>query len=92
MMDPHSGATMSAMIMASAILVVAYALIFSEVIHRTLAAIIGAVAMVAVGMSGGFYSQAGAVAAVVVAVMLPGKRRCCRCRRRRRRRRRCCCC
>ena len=64
MMEPHSDATMFAMFLALAILVVAYALIFTEVIHRTLAAIIGAVAMVAVGMSGGFYSQAGAVAAV----------------------------
>jgi Na+/H+ antiporter NhaD/arsenite permease-like protein len=49
---------------AGAILVVAYALIFSEVIHRTLAGVIGAVAMVAAGMIGGFYSQADAVAAV----------------------------
>jgi Na+/H+ antiporter NhaD/arsenite permease-like protein len=64
MMEPHSDATLFAMLLALAILVVAYALIFTEVIHRTLAAIIGAVAMVAVGMSGGFYSQAGALAAV----------------------------
>ncbi len=49
---------------AGAILVVAYVLIFSEVIHRTLAGIIGAVAMVAAGMIGGFYSQADAVAAI----------------------------
>ncbi len=60
----HPDATMSAMFLASAILVAAYALIFTEVIHRTLAAVIGAVTMVAVGMAGGFYSQAGAVAAV----------------------------
>ncbi len=52
------------MVLASAILVAAYVLIFTEVIHRTLAAVIGAVTMVGVGMAGGFYSQAGAVAAV----------------------------
>jgi Na+/H+ antiporter NhaD/arsenite permease-like protein len=49
---------------AGAILVAAYALIFSEVIHRTLAGIIGAVTMVLAGMAGGFYSQAEAVAAI----------------------------
>jgi len=63
-MELDSGATTSAMWLAATILVAAYALIFSEVIHRTLAAVIGAVAMVGVGMIGGFYSQAGAVAAV----------------------------
>lgn len=63
-MELHAGATTFTMWLAAAILVAAYALIFTEVIHRTLAAIIGAVAMVAVGMAGGFYSQAGAVGAV----------------------------
>ena len=63
-MELHPGATMPAMILASAILVAAYALIFTEVIHRTLAAVIGAVTMIGVGMAGGFYSQAGAVASV----------------------------
>ena len=63
-MDLHAGATTLAMWLAGAILVAAYVLIFTEVIHRTLAAIIGAVTMVAIGMIGGFYSQAGAVAAV----------------------------
>jgi Na+/H+ antiporter NhaD/arsenite permease-like protein len=53
-----------AMWMAGAILVIAYALIFSEVIHRTLAGVIGAVMMVMVGMMGGFYSQAEAVGAI----------------------------
>jgi Na+/H+ antiporter NhaD/arsenite permease-like protein len=50
--------------MAGLILVAAYVLIFSEVIHRTLAGIIGAVAMVLAGMVGGFYSQAEAVNAI----------------------------
>jgi Na+/H+ antiporter NhaD/arsenite permease-like protein len=53
-----------AMWTAGLILVVAYALIFSEVIHRTLAAIIGAVTMVLVGMVGDFYSQAEAVRSI----------------------------
>ena len=49
---------------AGSILVVAYVLIFTEVIHRTLAGIIGAVLMVMAGMIGGFYDQADAVAAI----------------------------
>jgi len=53
--------SMSAMWIAGLILAVAYALIFTEIIHRTLASIIGAVAMVLVGMVGGFYSQTEAV-------------------------------
>ena len=57
--------TMTAdMWIAGLILVAAYTLIFSEVIHRTLAGIIGAVAMILAGMIGGFYSQAEAVAAI----------------------------
>ncbi len=53
-----------AMWIAGSILVGAYVLIFSEVIHRTLAGIIGAVTMILAGMIGGFYSQAEAVAAI----------------------------
>ena len=53
-----------AMWIAGSILVGAYLLIFSEVIHRTLAGIIGAVTMILAGMIGGFYSQAEAVAAI----------------------------
>lgn len=53
-----------AMWQAGAILVAAYLLIFTEVIHRTLAGVIGAVAMVLAGMAGGFYSQAEAVSAI----------------------------
>jgi Na+/H+ antiporter NhaD/arsenite permease-like protein len=49
---------------AGVILVGAYILIFSEVIHRTLAGVIGAVVMVMVGMIGGFYSQAAAIEAI----------------------------
>ncbi len=49
---------------AGAILVAAYVLIFSEVIHRTLAAVIGAVTMIMVGMASGFYSQGEAVEAI----------------------------
>ncbi|MDJ0751063.1 MAG: ArsB/NhaD family transporter [Woeseiaceae bacterium] len=59
-----AGATTTAMYVALAILVAAYALIFTEVIHRTLAAVIGSVTMIGVGMAGGFYSQEEAVAAV----------------------------
>lgn len=64
MMETVSITITSSMWVAGAILVVAYALIFTEVIHRTLAAIIGAVAMVLGGMAGGFYSQTEAVLAV----------------------------
>ena len=46
------------------VLVVAYILIFTEVIHRTIAGIIGAVVMVATGMYFGFYSQTEAIAAI----------------------------
>jgi Na+/H+ antiporter NhaD/arsenite permease-like protein len=52
------------MLIAAAVLVVAYILIFSEVMHRTLAAVIGAVFMILAGMAGGFYSQGAAVAAI----------------------------
>ena len=50
--------------LAGAVLVAAYALIFTEIIHRTVAAVIGAVAMILIGLVGGFYSQAEAVAAI----------------------------
>lgn len=52
------------MLIAATVLVIAYALIFSEVMHRTSAATIGAVAMVAVGSVFGFYSQEAAVMAI----------------------------
>ncbi|MEJ2611314.1 MAG: SLC13 family permease [Candidatus Thiodiazotropha sp.] len=49
---------------SAALLVVAYALIFSEILHRTTAAMLGAVAMIGVGMWMGFYSQQAAIMAV----------------------------
>jgi len=49
---------------AAVILVCAYVLIFSEIIHRTHAALIGAVGMVAVGMMVGFYTQEQAIQAI----------------------------
>jgi Na+/H+ antiporter NhaD/arsenite permease-like protein len=49
---------------SAAILVVAYILIFSEMMHRTIAAILGAVVMIGVGMGMGFYTQQAAILAV----------------------------
>ncbi len=46
------------------VLVVAYILIFSELLHRTTAAILGAVVMIGVGMWMGFYTQEAAILAV----------------------------
>lgn len=50
--------------LATMVLLLAYALIFSEKIHRTNAAIIGAVLMIGVGMAFGFYSQEAALLAI----------------------------
>jgi len=47
--------------LAGGILAGAYVLIFSEVIHRTIAALLGAVVMVAAGTAFGFYSEADAI-------------------------------
>lgn len=52
------------MYIAAGILIAAYVLIFSEVLHRASAAIIGAVVMVAVGTARGFYSQEEALLSV----------------------------
>ena len=52
------------MYIAAGVLVGAYILIFSEVIHRTSAALLGAVVMVGVGMALGFYDQEQALLAV----------------------------
>jgi Na+/H+ antiporter NhaD/arsenite permease-like protein len=52
------------MVLAAAILVGAYALIFSERVHRSIAALAGAVAMILAGEVDGFYSQEEAIAAV----------------------------
>jgi Na+/H+ antiporter NhaD/arsenite permease-like protein len=54
----------SQMLVAAAILVVSYVLIFTELLHRTSAAILGAVVMIAAGMALGFYSQDAAIAAI----------------------------
>jgi len=54
----------TAMAVAGGILLLAYGVIFSEIIHRTGAAIIGAVVMVGVGEWLGFYSQQQAVTAM----------------------------
>jgi Na+/H+ antiporter NhaD/arsenite permease-like protein len=63
-MEPVSSTITPDMWIAGAILVVAYVLIFTEVIHRTIAGVIGAVVMILAGMVGGFYGQAEAVAAI----------------------------
>jgi Na+/H+ antiporter NhaD/arsenite permease-like protein len=63
-MQATSASLSSAMWIAGFILAAAYTLIFSEAIHRTLAAVIGAVTMVLIGMAGGFYSQAEAVSSI----------------------------
>ena len=63
-METIAAAITPSMWIAASILVVAYILIFSEIIHRTLAGVIGAVAMILAGLLGGFYSQADAVAAI----------------------------
>lgn len=52
------------MLIACLVLVAAYVLIFTEKIHRTSAAIIGAVSMIGIGMWQGFYSQEAAILAV----------------------------
>ncbi|MEW8428541.1 MAG: citrate transporter, partial [gamma proteobacterium symbiont of Ctena orbiculata] len=49
---------------SAVVLVVAYVLIFSEILHRTIAAIFGAVMMVGIGMWMGFYTQEAAILAV----------------------------
>lgn len=52
------------MLIAAAILVASYAVIFSERLHRTSAALLGAVTMVAVGEMVGFYTQEQALSSV----------------------------
>ena len=54
----------SNMFIAASILAGTYILIFSEIIHRTTAALLGAVIMVAVGMVFGFYGQQAAMMAI----------------------------
>ena len=69
-METVSHAVTPAMWIAASVLVVAYVLIFSEVIHRTLAGVIGAVMMILIGMSFDFYSQTEAIAAIDANTML----------------------
>ncbi len=64
MMETVATGVTSSMWIAGVILAAAYVLIFTEVIHRTLAGVIGAVAMILAGLIGGFYSQADAVASI----------------------------
>ena len=52
------------MLIAATVLAGSYVLIFSELIHRTSAALLGAVTMVAVGMLFGFYSQEAAISSI----------------------------
>lgn len=52
------------MLIAATVLAGSYVLIFSEVIHRTSAALLGAVAMITIGMLFGFYSQEAAIASI----------------------------
>jgi len=49
---------------SAAVLVVSYFLIFTEMLHRTTAAILGAVVMIGIGMGMGFYSQEAAIQSV----------------------------
>jgi len=63
-METASSTVTPAMWIAASVLVVAYTLIFSEVIHRTLASVIGAVTMIAIGMIFGFYTQVDAIQAI----------------------------
>jgi Na+/H+ antiporter NhaD/arsenite permease-like protein len=52
------------MLIAALVMAACYVLIFTEVIHRTNAAIIGSVLMIVVGMAAGFYSQEAAIRAI----------------------------
>ena len=52
------------MLVAAGVLVAAYALIFTEVLHRATAALLGAVLMVVAGMVFGFYDQESAIQAI----------------------------
>ncbi|MBT8099355.1 MAG: citrate transporter, partial [Gammaproteobacteria bacterium] len=52
------------MMVAAGVLIAIYILIFSDIIHRTSAAVIGAVAMITTGMLMGFYSQEEALRSI----------------------------
>ena len=63
-METVAFAVTQSMWIAGAILIASYVLIFTEVIHRTLAGVIGAIVMIAAGLMFGFYSQAAAVKSI----------------------------
>lgn len=63
-METISTTVTPAMWIAGLILLGSYVLIFSEVIHRTLASVIGSVVMIMAGLIWGFYGQVEAVAAI----------------------------
>jgi Na+/H+ antiporter NhaD/arsenite permease-like protein len=63
-LELHSQGVTWQMWLAGAILFVTYIFIFSEKIHRTSAAIIGAVVMIGFGLWAGFYSQTAAIQAI----------------------------
>jgi Na+/H+ antiporter NhaD/arsenite permease-like protein len=70
-MTDHGLDTISTeMLLAAVILIGAYALIFAERLHRTIAALGGAVVMVIVGELAGFYDQEAAIAAIDANTML----------------------
>lgn len=61
---PHLPGFNPNMALALLVFAAAYVLIFAEVMHRTYAAVIGAVAMLGVGMAAGFYTQEQALMAL----------------------------
>ena len=63
-METVAFAVTQSMWIAGAILIASYVLILTEVIHRTLAGVIGAIVMIAAGLMFGFYSQAAAVKSI----------------------------
>ncbi len=56
-MDSLNASLTPNMLISAGILIAAYIVIFSEIIHRTSVAIIASVIMIIVGMATGFYSQ-----------------------------------
>jgi Na+/H+ antiporter NhaD/arsenite permease-like protein len=70
MLEQTSTTLTGPMVISGLILVVAYALIFAELMHRMHAAILGAVAMVGIGLYGGFYTQEQAIQAIDANTML----------------------
>jgi len=63
-MVEYSSALTTDMLIALAVMLGAYVLIFSELLHRTSASILGAVVMIGIGTVAGFYSQDMAIAAI----------------------------